>query len=153
MKKWKITGAIFIFLLIAAIAGWGAFTTLVHFETGGGTLTVESGGKIDVKSGGELEIDSGATADINRIDAADVVATDSVYAATFKGTTISGTTGNITRINVNDVVAADSIYAALVKPTQLVIPVTWGAGTIRIGADTLYFYTGSAWKILVQATN
>ncbi len=39
----------------------GGFSTLVHFEQGGGQLTVENGGVISVTSGGTLAVDAGAT--------------------------------------------------------------------------------------------
>jgi hypothetical protein len=39
----------------------GGFSTTVHFEQGGGQLTVESGGKVQVNSGGTLALASGST--------------------------------------------------------------------------------------------
>lgn len=38
-----------------------AYIQLVHFDSGGNQLVVESGGEIEVESGGELDVQSGAT--------------------------------------------------------------------------------------------
>lgn len=101
-------------IALLSVAAFGAgFATLVHFEQGGSTLTVESGGAIAVKTGGSITYNGVANTGVVKGGSYTVTAGDDTANTTAITTGLSSiTTFDVKVIRSGKNVASDTSLSA-----------------------------------------
>ena len=116
-------------LIFTATFGYGAYTTLVHFDQGGDELVIESSGQITVKSGGELEVESGGIVDV-----------ESGGYFKLAGTAVTSTAANLNSLSD---LAAGIFNVDLVAARPDTSDFSGGEMWFSVTGDSIYIYTSA----------